>query len=110
MSKYLSSIDGAPAFKSSDINNILDTDRKLDDYIYTQYAESIVLGRMYKVKDINGATFEEIFEEYTLPPMVIPPTDNEIIAQTITEMQIDLTNQMQTLSSTIADMQLNGGI
>lgn len=51
-------------FKDDDINIITDTDRLVSDEIYTMFFYQQSMGKQFRIKDIEGTTFEEIFEEY----------------------------------------------
>ena len=51
-------------FKDDSINIITDTDRPISDEIYAMFFEQQSMGKQFKIKDFQGATFEEIFEEY----------------------------------------------
>jgi hypothetical protein len=51
-------------FKDDSINIITDMDEPISDEIYNMFFEQQSIGKQFKIKDIQGATFEEIFEEY----------------------------------------------
>lgn len=51
-------------FKDDSINIITDMDEPISDEIYNMFFEQQSIGKQFKIKDIKGATFEEIFEEY----------------------------------------------
>jgi hypothetical protein len=51
-------------FKDDSINIITDMDEPISDEIYNMFFEQQSIGNQFKIKDIQGATFEEIFEEY----------------------------------------------
>lgn len=50
-------------FKDDDINIITNMDVPISDEIYNMFFEQQSIGKQFKVKDIEGTTFEEIFEE-----------------------------------------------
>lgn len=52
-------------FFLSDTNEGFEVSKELTEEVYNQLEANKKLGKVYKLKDINGATFEEIFEEYT---------------------------------------------
>ncbi|EST12036.1 hypothetical protein [Sporolactobacillus laevolacticus] len=100
--KYLSVNDNQlPAFKDDEINQIIDTDIAISDDIYDQFFEQRAQGKQYKVKNVSGTTFEEIFEEYTPDPVKRGPTDVEISQQQNAQLLLQLAQQEQT----IKDMQ-----
>ena len=65
-------------FKDDSINIITDTDRPISDEIYAMFFEQQSMGKQFKIKDFQGATFEEIFEEYL-------PTNDALEEQPISE-------------------------
>lgn len=56
------------AFKDSEVNEILSSDIQISYEIYNQFFQNQSLGKQYIIKNENGTTFEEIFEEVI--PMV----------------------------------------
>ena len=65
---YLTTTDKDFGFKHSDANEILETDVEITDENYNKFFELQSAGKQFKVKNINGVTFEEIFEEYIPVP------------------------------------------
>jgi hypothetical protein len=53
-------------FKCNEIHEITESDILISDEIYQRFFDEQCGGRLLRVKDINGTTFEEIFEEYVL--------------------------------------------
>ena len=51
-------------FKDDNINIITDTDILISDEVYAMFFERQSIGKQFKVKNIEGTTFEDIFEEY----------------------------------------------
>ncbi len=51
-------------FKDDSINIITDMDEPISDEIYNMFFEQQAMGKSFKLKNIDGTTFEEIFEEY----------------------------------------------
>ncbi|WP_346877556.1 MULTISPECIES: hypothetical protein [unclassified Clostridium] len=49
-------------------------DRRINEEISNMYIQYLEQGKHYKIKNINGATFEEIFEEIVPIPIVEVPT------------------------------------
>ena len=80
--KYLSTDNGI-SFKDSTVNKILDNDIQISEEIYNKFFELQCQGKQFKVKNINGTTFEEIFEEYTSEPVTIGKTELEILKETV---------------------------
>jgi hypothetical protein len=50
-------------FKDDSINIITDTDNAISDEIYAMFFEQQTMGKQFKIKNFQGETFEEIFEE-----------------------------------------------
>ncbi len=67
-------------FKDYDINIITDMDEPISDDIYNMFFEQQSMGKQFKIKDIKGTTFEEIFEEYQ-------PTNEELDEQPLSETE-----------------------
>lgn len=88
---YLSITGG---FKHPNMNEILSTDVEISDEMYNKRIELESQGKMFKIKDINGATFEEIFEEYTIESEPTAPSEIEVLQEQVTDLQsviVDLT-------------------
>ena len=51
-------------FKCNEIHEITESDVLISDEIYQRFFDEQCSGRLLRVKNINGVTFEEIFEEY----------------------------------------------
>lgn len=64
-------------FKSDEVHEIVDTDVLISDEIYQQFFDTQCCGKSLRIKDINGTTFEEIFEEYV--PEHVETTEEKII-------------------------------
>ena len=50
-------------FKDGDINIITNADMPISDEIYNMFFEQQSIGRQFKIKNIEGTTFDDIFEE-----------------------------------------------
>ena len=65
--KYISIIENNyVCFKDDNINIITDGDIPVSDEIYAMFFEQQSYGKQFNIKNIQGTTFEEIFEEYQL--------------------------------------------
>ena len=53
-------------FKCDEIHEITEFDVLISDELYQQFFDVQSSGKLLRVKDINGVTFEEIFEEYVI--------------------------------------------
>jgi hypothetical protein len=51
-------------FKCSEIHEIIDSDILISNEIYKQFFDEQGSGKVLRIKNIKGATFEEIFDEY----------------------------------------------
>ena len=61
--KYIYKIDDSFGFKDDSVNVILESDTILSDDIYNKFFEMQGQGKEYKLLNINGNGFEEMFEE-----------------------------------------------
>ena len=61
---YITICEDSFGFKVPDIHIITDEDKLISDDIYNHFFEEQAQGKSFRLKDINGTTFEEIFEEY----------------------------------------------
>ena len=69
-------------FKCDEIHEITESDILISDEIYRQFfnmqcGDEECCGKCLKIKDINGTTFEEIFEEYV--PEYAETTEEKLI-------------------------------
>ena len=81
------------------------------DLISTPCKDGFYLPRWNGEKWIEGKTEEEI--EYIKNLNIPQPTSEEILAQTLVEVQMDLiekNNQLEQMAQTIAEMQIGGMI
>lgn len=67
-------------FKDDDINIITDADTPISDEIYNIFFEQQSIGKQFKLKNIDGETFEEIFEVYQ-------PTNDDLDNQPLSETE-----------------------
>ena len=94
---YLSIIDNKIGFKISDIHTILESDISISDEIYTRFFDEQKIGKQFRILDINGLTFEEIFEEYTPDPIPIEKSLVEILQDRVVALEIDKVNLQNEL-------------
>lgn len=65
-------------FKDDNINIITNADTPISDEIYNMFFEQQSIGKQFKIKNIDGTTFEDIFEEYQ-------PTNDDLDEQQLSE-------------------------
>lgn len=75
---YITICENGFGFKTPDIHIITEEDKCISDDIYNRFFEEQSQGKSFKLKDINGETFEEIFEEYQ-------PTNDDLEEQQLSE-------------------------
>ncbi len=94
--------DGTFGFKDKEINTILETDILISDDIYNKFFEMQSQGKYFRIKNLQGITFEEIFEE-VIPEPILPAepseidklkTENESMKQSIAELTMLVTGLM----------------
>lgn len=64
-------------FKCDEIHEIAETDIPIGDDVYQQFFDLQCDGKSLRIKDINGTTFDEIFEEYI--PEIMETIEEKII-------------------------------
>jgi hypothetical protein len=77
----------------------------ISDEIYQQFFDAQCNGKSLRIKDINGETFEEIFEEYTLPYEEPEPSEVDLLKQEIEELK----KQIQKLISPESEFVIHDG-
>ncbi|WP_251860385.1 hypothetical protein [Clostridium sp. Marseille-Q2269] len=101
--KYLY-IDGEDfGFKDSKTNKILETDMAIHDGIYNRFFQEQSQGKQFKIKNINGTTFEEIFEEVIPEPSDLIPVEPSPIEKLQQENK-ELKKQIQDTQKSMAEM------
>ena len=75
---YITIYNDGFGFKVPDIHIITEEDKYISDEIYHRFFEEQAQGKSLRLKDIDGETFEEIFEEYQ-------PTNDALEEQPISE-------------------------
>lgn len=110
--KYLSVDKENFGFKDSVINAIVETDIPISEEIYNKFFELQAQGKQFKIKNIQGATFEEIFEEIIPEPVepgVIEPSPIELLTQQIANLAIENKKKdvaIQGLVKMVADLNI----
>lgn len=77
---YITICEDSFGFKVPDVHIITDEDKPISDDIYNRFFEEQAQGKSLRLKDINGTTFEEIFEEYI-------PINDDLEEQPISETE-----------------------
>lgn len=77
---YIAICEDGFGFKVPDIHIITEEDKYISDEIYNRFFEEQAQGKSLRLKDINGTTFEEIFEEYQ-------PTSDDLDEQPLSETE-----------------------
>lgn len=94
--KYICLENDSFGFKDSKINRILETDIEISEGIYNKFFEEQAEGKQFKIKNLDGKTFDEIFEE-VIPEPVEPipsePSPIEKLQQENKELQKQLNKQ-----------------
>ncbi len=87
---YITISEDGFGFKVPDIHIITSEDKYISDEIYDRFFTEQSQGKSFKIKDINGTTFEEIFEEYQLEdnnPEEQPMPEIEELKQRIKQLE-----------------------
>ncbi|MGJ0908840.1 hypothetical protein CF065_18920 [Clostridium sporogenes] len=96
--KYICLENDSFGFKDSKINRILETDIEISEGIYNKFFEEQAEGKQFKIKNLDGKTFDEIFEEVIPEPVEpgeVEPSPIEKLQQENEELkkQIESTQQ-----------------
>lgn len=95
--------DNEFGFKDSDVNSIEEIDVEISDQIYNRFFEEQSKGKQFKIKNINGVSFEKIFEEIIPEPM----DPEEVQASPIEKLQqenAELKKQIEDTQKSMAEM------
>lgn len=71
-------------FKDSEINKILETDIEIKEEIYNKFFKEQAQGKKFKMRNLKGKTFDEIFEEVIpvpVDPVPVEPSQIEKLQQ-----------------------------
>ena len=93
---YITICEDSFGFKVPDIHIITSDDKYISDEIYNRFFEEQAHGKSFRIRDINGTTFEEIFEEYQ------PANDDEQPLSEIDELKkriADLESILQSIKT-----------
>ncbi|MBE6055845.1 hypothetical protein [Clostridium sp.] len=97
-------------FKDDEINNIEQTDIEIKQEIYNKFFEEQSKGKQFKIKNLEGKTFEEIFQEVIPEPVdpgVVEPSPVEKLQAENAELQKQMAKQNERLdqqNKAIAEM------
>lgn len=90
-------------FKDSKINKILETDIKIKEEIYNKFFKEQAQGKKFKMRNLKGKTFDEIFEE-VIP---VPVDPRKIEPSPIEELQAEnaeLKKQVEDTQKSMAEI------
>lgn len=96
--KYLFlDLDEGFGFKTDEVHEILETDIPISDEIYNRFFELQSQGKKFRIKNINGSTFEEIFEEVipeTIDPSTLPKSKMQLLQEQIDTLALQILDMM----------------
>lgn len=78
---YLRTIDNTFGFVTEGVNEVINTDREISEEVYNKFFELQSQGKQFKIKNTDGITFEEIFEE------IIPEPTKTLPQPTVQDLQ-----------------------
>lgn len=115
--KYLFKNDMSFGFKDPEINTIVETDVLISNEIYNKFFELQAQGKQFKIKNLQGETFKEIFEEIIPEPVELPqePIPQEVLTQQVAGLMIENKKKdmaIESLVKMVADLNIKvqGGI
>ncbi|WP_035293758.1 hypothetical protein [Clostridium sp. KNHs214] len=94
-------------FKDEAINEILETDIPISNEIYNKFFELQSQGKQFKIKNLQGKTFEEIFEEVIpepIEPLPQEPSPIEKMQAENKQLKQDMDDMKQNMQQTIAEL------
>ena len=89
-------------FKCDEIHKITEFDILISDEIYQQFFDAQSSGQMLRVKNINGKTFTEIFEEYQVineDQNKLPLSETEELKQRVAQLEAMVETLLQEKQS-----------
>lgn len=101
--KYLFKNDMSFGFKDPEINTIVETDVLISNEIYNKFFELQAQGKQFKIRNINGTTFDEIFEEI-IPEPVEPLPQEPSPIEKMQEENAELKKQVQETQQSMAEI------
>lgn len=106
--KYIYTLeDGSFGFKDSELNTIKETNVPIDNGTYNKFFELQSQGKQFKIRNINGETFEEIFEEIIPEPVEETPQEPspiEKLQEENKQLKQDMDDMKQNMQQTIAEL------
>lgn len=105
--KYIFVNEDGFGFKDPEINEILERDVQISDEIYNTFFNLQSDGKQFKIKEINGVTFWDIFEEVIPEPVEqgeVEPSPIEKLQAENLELKKEMENMKQNMQETIAEL------
>lgn len=91
--KYLHIINPSEfGFKDNDIHKILDSDIQISNEVYNKFFKEQSEGKQFKIKNKNGTTFEDIFEE--IIPEFIKENPENTVEERLSAIEVALAEQL----------------
>lgn len=84
---YLGIVNGSIAFKVEGIHVITENDVEIEYGVYQRFLKEQEEGKQFRIKDINGWAFEEIFEEYISEKLPHEPSEVELLKEQLATIQ-----------------------
>lgn len=95
--KYIFFENDKFGFKTDEVHEILDTDVSITEENYNKFFELQSQGKQFKIKNIHGITFEEIFEEIMPESVSKEPSELEKLKQENIEIKLALAEMYEVM-------------
>ncbi|WP_102400220.1 hypothetical protein [Haloimpatiens massiliensis] len=98
-------------FRNSNVEQIEANDVPVKEEIYLEYLQREI-NEKFKIKNLQGSTFEEIFEEVEpepIEPREVEPSSQELLAQQVANLAIENKKKdmaIESLVKMVADLNI----
>lgn len=100
---YISFDNNSFYFKDSEISKIKDTDIEIKKEIHDRFIKETEKAKKFIIKNINGITFEEIFEEVIPEPVEPIPSEPSPIEK-LQQENVELRKQIESTQQGMAEI------
>lgn len=90
-------------FKDDEINNIEQTDIEISEGIYNKFFEEQAQGKKFKIRNLEGKTFDEVFEEVIPEPVEPVPVEPSPIEK-LQQENAELKKQVEDTQKSMAEI------
>ncbi|KYN77186.1 hypothetical protein A0J52_10010 [Clostridium sporogenes] len=109
--KYIFVNEDGFGFKDPEINEILEKDVQISDEIYNTFFKLQSDGKQFKIKEINGLTFWDIFDEVIPEPVEqgeVEPSPIEKLQQENKELKKQIEDTQKSMAEVMNLIAMQG--